>query len=92
MTLQPPLEGLADYRISERTRVVIALSRFREEWQEAVKGGSLLKVEAPIGLVLADIADRLELTPQERHVVLGGRLINEVDATREERISRKLPL
>jgi hypothetical protein len=92
MTLQPPLEGLADYRISEKTRLVLALSQFREEWQEAVQGGSLLKVEAPVGLLLADIADRLELTSQERHIVLGGKLINEVDAVREERISRKLPL
>jgi hypothetical protein len=70
----------------------MALTEFRKEWQEAVNGGSLLKVESPVGLVLADIADRLELTPQERYVFLGGRLINEVDATREERVSRRLPL
>jgi hypothetical protein len=92
MTLQPPLEGLPDYRMSERTRLVLALAEFRKEWQEAAHGGSLLKVESPVGLVLADIADRLQLSPQERYAVLGGRLINEVDATREERISRMLPL
>ncbi len=92
MTLQPHLEGFSDYRISEKTRLVLALSQFREEWQVAVNGGSLLKVEAPVGLLLADITDRLELTSQERHVVLGGKLINEVDALNEERISRKLPL
>ena len=92
MTLQPPLEGLPDYRPSERTRLVLALAEFRKEWQEAVNGGSLLKVESPVGLVLADIADRLELSSQERYAVLGGRLINEVDARREQRVSRKLPL
>ena len=92
MTLQTPLEGLADYRLRERTRLVLSLSEVRREWQETVGSGSLLKVEAPVGLLLADIADRLELTTQERHVFLGGKLINEVDALREERISRKRPL
>ena len=92
MTLQPPIEGLSDYRISERTRLVLALAQFRKEWQEAVNGGSLLKVESPVGLVLADIVDQLELTSQERYAVLGGRLINEVDTVREQRVSAKLPL
>jgi hypothetical protein len=72
--------------------MLLALAEFRKEWQEAARGGSLLKVESPVGLVLADIVDRLKLTPQERHAVLGGRLMNEVDALREERITRKLPL
>jgi hypothetical protein len=92
MTLQPPLEGLPDYRMPERTRLILALAEFRKQWQEAAGGGSLLKVESPVGLLLADIADRLELTPQERYAFLGGKLINEVDATREERVSRRLPL
>jgi hypothetical protein len=92
MTLQPPLEGLPDYRMNERTRLLLALAEFRKEWQEAVRGGSLLKVESPVGLVLADIVDQLELTSQERYAVLGGKLINEVDATREQRIRKKLPL
>jgi hypothetical protein len=92
MTVQVPLEGLSDYRLSDRTRMIMALAAFREEWQKLVEGGSLLKVESPVGLVLADIADRLELSPQERHVFLGGRLINEVDAFLETRVSQKLPL
>jgi len=92
MSLQTPLEGLADYRPSDRTRIVLALAQLRQEWQLATKGGSLLKVETPVGLLLADVADRLELTSQERHVFLGGRLINEVDAVREQRIRSRLPL
>ena len=91
MSLQTPLEGLIDYRPSGRTRLVLALAELRQEWQQATKGGSLLKVETPVGLLLADIADKLELTSQERHVFLGGRLINEVDGFREERIARRLP-
>ena len=90
MTLQSSLVN--DYRMPNRTRMILALAALRAEWQRAVSGGSLLKVEASVGLILADIADRLELTPQERHVFLGGKLINEVDAVREERITRRLPL
>jgi hypothetical protein len=89
MSSQPVLEGTADYNLTDRTRFVLALAQFRQEWQELV-GGSLLKVESPVGLLLADIADKLELTPQERHVVLGGKLINEVDGFMETRVSRKL--
>ena len=92
MTLQSPLSGLADYRPSDRTRLVLALAELRRQWQAAAKGGSLLKVETPVGLLLSDIADRLELTSQERYIFLGGKLINEVDAVMEERIARKLPL
>ena len=90
MSLQSPLEGLVDYRPGERMRIVLALSELRREWQELVNGGSLLKVETPVGLLLADIAEKLELTSQERHVFLGGRLINEVDAFMETRVGRKL--
>ena len=89
MTFQPYL--MNDYRIPNRKRVILALAELREQWQEVVSGGSLLKVEAPVGLLLADIADRLELTSQERQAFLGDRLITEVGAVREERIARKLP-
>ena len=89
MSLQTPLEGLTNYRPSDRMRMILALAQLRQEWQQATKGGSLLKVETPVGLLLADIADRLELTSQERYVFLGGKLINEVDAHLEERITRK---
>lgn len=91
MSLQPPLEGLAEYRLRERTRIVLALADLRREWQQTVRGGSLLKVETPVGLLLNDIADRLELTSQERHVMLGGKLITEVDCHLEERVRRRLP-
>ena len=92
MTLQSPLSGFADFRPSDRTRLVLALADLRKEWQQAAKGGNLLKIETPVGLLLADIADRLELTSQERYVFLGGKLINEVDAVREERVAPRLPL
>lgn len=89
MTLQSLL--VTDNQLRDRTRLVLALAQFREEWQQAVNGGSLLKIQSPVGLILADIADKLELSAQERHVVLGGKLISEVDGFMETRVSKKLP-
>jgi len=66
----------------------MSLAELRMEWEEAYRG-SLLKVEAPVGLILGDIADRLQLTEQERYAFLGGRLCNEVANVREETVSRK---
>ena len=90
MTLQPSLEGLVDYRLSDRTRLVQSLADFRREWQELAQGQSLLDVEAPVGLILADIADKLELNSQERHAMLGGKLVNQVNCFMEERIAATL--
>lgn len=87
MTLQPQLEGLTDYRLSDRAKIVTSLAEFRREWQSAIQGKNLLEVEAPVGLILADIADRLELNSQERHAMLGGELVNQVNCLLEERIA-----
>ena len=80
---------VTDYSLKDRTKIVIALSELRMEWQEAVRGGSLLKVEAPVGLLLADIADHLGLSEQERYAFLGGRLLNEVESVRETKVSTR---
>lgn len=77
---------VTDYSLKDRTKIVMALSELRMEWQEVVRGGSLLKVEAPVGLILADIADRLQLSEQERYALLGGRLMNEVNAVNETKV------
>jgi len=63
------LESARDDRLSYRAQVVQALADFRREWQTIAEGKSLVEVEAPVGLVLADIADWLQLNPQERHAV-----------------------
>lgn len=91
MTLQPPLDGLTDYPPSERTRLVLALAELRKEWQVAVTGASLLEAKASVGLLFNDIANRLQLSPQERHVLLGSELINDVESFLETRPVRKLP-
>jgi hypothetical protein len=83
------LEGITSYKPSQRAQVVQSLADFRREWQKTVDGRSLLEVEAPIGLLLADIADRSGLNPQERYAMLGGKLINQVDCFLESRVSTK---
>ncbi len=84
------LEGTTDYRPPYRAQVVQSLADFRREWQKMVVGKSLIDVEAPVGLLLADIADRLELNSQERHVMLGGKLINQVNCIMDERVQARL--
>jgi hypothetical protein len=91
MTLhQSPLEGLAGYRLPSRTQIVQELADFRREWQKAAQGQSLIDVEVSVGLILIDIADRLRLSSQERHAMLGGKLINEANAVMEQRVSSDL--
>jgi hypothetical protein len=90
MSLQPPLEGLADYRLSDRARIVQALSELRRELQTMEKGKSLLEVVSPVGLILSDIADKLELSSQERYAFLGGKLCNEIEIVKES-LKSKLP-
>lgn len=78
MTLQPNLP-IADHVPTYRMTAVQALAKFRKEWEETAEGESLLDVTAPIGLLLADVADRLELSPQERFMFLGKILIEEIE-------------
>ena len=86
------LEGSTEYRPSYRAQVVQSLADFRREWQKMVEGKSLVEIQAPVGLLLADIADRLELTSQERHAMLGGKLINQVNCLMGDQIAIKLPV
>ena len=84
------LEGTADFKPSYRAQVIQSLGDFRREWQEMVDGQNLIDVKASVGLMFADIADRLELNSQERHAMLGGQLINQVNCLMEEQIVLRL--
>jgi len=86
------LEGTTDYRPSHRAQVIQSLADFRREWQKLADGKSLVDVQAPVGLLLVDIADRLELSSHERHAMLGGKLINQVNCLMEDQIAIKLPV
>jgi hypothetical protein len=78
MNLQPTLP-ITDHTPTYRMKALQDLAEFRKEWEEIAEGESLLNLEAPVGLLLADVADRLELSPQERFVFLGKALMQEID-------------
>lgn len=63
---------------SPRTKAIAILSRFRQEWQEAASGKSLLEVEGNIGMVLADLVNSFELVSHEQSLVLGPQLFEEM--------------
>lgn len=86
MTLQPSLP-ITDHVPTYRMTAVQALAKFRREWEEIAEGESLLDVTAPVGLILADVADRLELTPQERYVFLGKLLLEDVESFMQQQVS-----
>ena len=89
--LQLDLKGVTDTQPSYRAKIVQSLADFRREWQEITEGTSLIEVETPVGLLLADITDRLGFSPQERYVMLGRKLVKEIDSFMEERVQAKLP-
>jgi hypothetical protein len=75
--------------VTTRMKVIESLTKFRQEWQSLANGQSLLDVQASVGLILADIIDKLELTEQEKVIVLGRKLINQVDAFSEQKIKAR---
>ena len=83
--LQLDLVDVMETQSSYRAQIVKSLAEFRCEWQEITEGQSLIEVDAPVGLLLADIADRLGLSPQERHVMLGRKLAKQINSFMEER-------
>jgi len=78
--LQLNLQDVSETQPSYRAQIVKSLADFRREWQEISDGKSLIDVDAPVGLILADIADRLGLSPQERHAMLGENLAKQINS------------
>ena len=62
-----------------RTRVLTALTRLRQEWQDAAAGRSLMSIDANVGLLLADVVMAVGLDTIERVEVLGAELAHELD-------------
>ncbi len=56
-----------------RQAVIERMAEMRQEWQEAasVDGKTLAEVSAPVGVIMSDFCDLLELNPEERETVLG---------------------
>ena len=81
MEMQVPLPKMEAANRSYRAQVVESLARFRQEWQSAVENQSLVDVKSSVGLLFSDIAERLELNPQERFVLLGKDLAEEIETS-----------
>lgn len=67
------------YPVSLQSQMIYSLAGFRQEWEEAVQGESLVNVQAPVGLLFADILERLKLNEQEKFAVMGVSLCREVE-------------
>lgn len=63
---------------TSQVELVPTLAKLRYEWQLAANGESLLDMDANVGLMLADIVNSLELSPQEQAQVLGKELFGEL--------------
>ncbi len=61
-------------------KIVERLASFRREWEKAASGKKLTEVSAPIGFVLEDVCEMLELGPDDRMRVLGARCAAAIDA------------
>lgn len=67
-TIHPTLQG----------QVIATLSSFRQQWQEASEGRSLIEIEGNVGLILADLINSFGLTTHEQALVLGAELFEEM--------------
>lgn len=80
MATQPSVQlDQAHTSASLRAEMVQSLAGFRKEWEEASKGESLLDVRASVGLLLADVLEKLALNQRERSAVLGVHLCREIE-------------
>jgi len=79
MELQVALPNMNIQPRSYRTQAVEALAQFVREWKQVAEGQSLLEVHTSVGLALFDITERLGLSQQEKFVVLGADLAEEIE-------------
>ena len=64
--------------VVQRMQLVTALTRIRQDWQEATSGESLLEVEGNMGMLLADLINNVGLSIEEQAQVLGTELFQEL--------------
>ena len=61
-----------------RPHVIDALTQIRQEWEQAADGQSLVDVQGSVGLLFADVAVAIGLTPEETKHVFGANLSGEL--------------
>jgi hypothetical protein len=68
-------------QIMTNANVVEVLTNFRQEWEQAAEGESLVDVKGSVGLVLFDLVTALALRQSEQVQVLGSALYEELRDT-----------
>ena len=61
-----------------RSKIIDALTRLRQEWEQAAEGDNLVELDGSVGLLLADLAVAIGLTSEEQVQALGADLVNEL--------------
>ncbi len=61
-----------------RPNLVDALTRVREEWEQAAEGRGLIMVKGSVGLLFYDLAMAIGLTSEETDQVFGANLSSEL--------------
>lgn len=64
--------------VIQRMQLVNALTRIRQEWQDATSGESLFEVEGNMGMLLADLVNNVGFSIDEQVQVLGTELFQEM--------------
>ena len=60
-----------------RSKLVESFGQLRQEWEDAT-GTNLIVIEASVGLLFADLAVAIGLSPEERDLALGSQLCGEL--------------
>jgi len=80
METQLVMPVLQEPPCSTRFQIIEVLASLRKDLESTSQSGSLLEESGLIGLVFADIAERMNLTQEEQFVLLGRKLYNELQA------------
>jgi hypothetical protein len=66
--------------ITTHAQIVAAVTRIRDEWQEAADGIDLIELKGSVGLLLGDLVSILGLNPDEQVQALGEELFTELES------------
>ena len=80
MTTQLALQILEEPCTGSHAQMLESLVSLRQDWEKAANGESLLHIEGSVGLILHDFATKLNLTLEERQLLFGASLSEELSA------------
>ena len=80
MTAQLALQVQEEQSTITRAQMLESLASLRQDWEKAANGESLLHIEGSVGLILHDFAAKLNLGVEERQLLLGVSLSEELSA------------